>query len=79
MGRPRKYINCNLGQHELDAVLSVSEAARLVYVDPSTIRYHIKRGNINAKLFGHSYGVSLSSLQNYYFPHKESTKPPQAA
>jgi len=65
MGRPRIYRNCKLGQAELDAVLTVKEAADLACVHPNTIRYHIKRGNLNAKQFGRGYGVPLKSLQRH--------------
>jgi len=70
MARPRVYRNCKLGQSELDAVIKVSEAAKIACVHPRTIRYHITRGNINAKKFGSLYAVSLTSLNAYYFPEK---------
>ena len=79
MGRPRVYRNCKLGQAELDAVLTVSEAATVAGVTSRTIRYHIQRGNINAKDYGRAYGVPISSLIDYYSPPRTYQTPTHAA
>jgi len=54
------------GEQDLYAVVSVREAAQLVYRSPRTIRHHIDAGNLAARRLGHDYIISLASLRAYY-------------
>jgi len=69
MPRPRKYRqkgNPRAGAEHLVMVCSVSEAAKLFNVSPTTIYYHIREGNIAYRSFRGSYVISTPSLIAYY-------------
>lgn len=55
---------------ELYSLVTIQEAARLYYRQPSTIRYHIDRGNLEWRKVGSNrrgiYMISLASLMKLY-------------
>lgn len=55
---------------ELSQVVTLAEAARMVYRDPKSIRYAIDAGHIAAKRCGYIWLVSVPSLFNHFPPPK---------
>lgn len=51
---------------ELEQVVTMAEAARLVHMDPTTLRLAIDRGRVAALQCGRIWLVSVRSLQREY-------------
>ena len=58
---------------ELYAVVTLSEASALYHVSISTLRYHIVRGHLDARLAGKTYLISTRSL-NLLYPYSQHDK-----
>lgn len=57
---------------ELEQVVTLAEAARLVYRDPKTLRYAIDTGNLAAVQCGRVWLVSVRSLKQAFSIPKQS-------
>jgi hypothetical protein len=49
-------------------VVTLSEASELYFVSVKTLRYHILRGNLDYRMAGKVYLISIHSLNRLY-PH----------
>lgn len=54
------------GHRDLQSVFTIKEAASLWFKHPSTLRYHIDKGNLAARKSGKLWLISKDSLIAYY-------------
>lgn len=55
-----------VSDEDLYLVLSISEAAEIWHVSPSTLRYHIDRGTLPARKCGHTVIVPVTGMIALY-------------